>query len=89
VPWTFMILKGLFLAAMARWSWPGLVAAARCRRLQGCRECTWLVPCNGALQQLCTTLPRARARAACEGVGAAKCTTWVSRYPVSRGHRFR
>lgn len=49
----------LWVVMMARWAWPGCVASSRCRGL-GCPECTWFVPCNGALRQLCTALPRAR-----------------------------
>ena len=56
------LFLGLFVAMMAWWSWPGMVESARCRRLRGCRECTWLVPCDVALRQLCTELPGMRAQ---------------------------
>jgi hypothetical protein len=56
------LILGLYTAAMAHWAWPGVVESARCRRLWGCLECTWLVPCDRALRQVCTALPRAKAR---------------------------
>jgi len=57
------LVIGLFVAAMARWVWPGCIENVRCRR-RGCRECTLLVPCDEALRRLCTKLPRARLQAA-------------------------
>lgn len=51
---------GIFIAAMARWAWPGCAESARCRRWRGCRVCTLLVPCDEAIRQIDGKLPRMR-----------------------------
>lgn len=54
------LVFGIFVAAMARWAWPGCVSSARCRRLRRCGECSLIVPCDHALRQLDANLPQAR-----------------------------
>lgn len=60
------LVFGLFVAAMARWVWPGCLASARCRRSRRCRQCTLLVPCDVALRQLCFPVPQAQLAATSE-----------------------
>lgn len=57
------LVFGLFVAALGRWAWPGCVESARCRRFRGCRDCTLIVPCDVALQQLEMQLPLVEAKA--------------------------
>ncbi len=52
------LVLGVFVAALARWAWPGCVESARCRR-RGCQQCSLLVPCDGALLRLHSKLPQA------------------------------